>query len=135
LDPENSLGLTDLQQRAIQLTVLGHSDVKMAELLGVGRTTLWRWKTLDDNYRKALVEARRQAHALAGDRVQVLLLKAVAVLDQHLDDPRMENQFKAAHVLLTMAGTFKPLPPPPKARNDDEDCYLDQEPRLPPKVG
>jgi hypothetical protein len=107
----------------------------MAEILGISRKTLWRWKTLDDNYRKALDEARRQAHAIAGDRVQVLLLKATAVLDQHLDDPRMDNQFKAAHVLLTMAGTFKPLPPPPKAQwRDDEDDY-GPEPRLPPKVG
>jgi hypothetical protein len=107
----------------------------MAEMLGIGRTTLWRWKTLDDNYRKALDEARRQAHATAADRVQVLLLKATAVLAEHLDDSRMDNQFKAAHVLLTMAGTFKPLPPPPKARNGLEDYDLGMDPLLPPKVG
>jgi hypothetical protein len=135
-DPDNLLGLTDMQYRAIQLTVLGNSDVKIAEMLGVNRCTLWRWKTLDDRYRKALDEARRQAHAIAADRVQVLLLKAVAVLDQHLDDPRMENQFRAAHVLLTMAGAFKPLPPPPNARHceDDDQPLFPPEPKPTPKA-
>jgi hypothetical protein len=135
-DPDNTLGLTDAQLRAIEFTVSGLGDMRIADMLKITPKTLWRWKALNENYRLALDEARRRTHGIAVDRVQRLLLKATGVLDRHMDDASMDKQFRAAHILLTMAGSFKPPAPPPLRRDDEDDDYdYRPEPRLPPKVG
>lgn len=43
--------LDEVQFRAIELTVQGLGDVQIAEMLSINRRTLWRWKTLDEDYR------------------------------------------------------------------------------------
>jgi hypothetical protein len=93
--------------------------------------TLWRWKTLDPNYRTALADARKQAFAGAADRYQHLLLRATDVLGKFLEDPMDNNRFRAAHALLMMAGNFRPQSDDPAPRPD----WQDTEPLMPPKLG
>ena len=66
--------LSDIQYRAIELTIQGLSDVQIAKMLSIARRTLWRWKTYDDEYRLALSEARSQIHAAVADRYRTLLM-------------------------------------------------------------
>jgi hypothetical protein len=105
--------LTDQQRRAIDFTIQGMDDTQIAHILGINRSTLWRWKTHDPDYRIALTNARDQIRSIAVDRYQNLLLRSTDVLGQFLDDPRENNRFRAAHILLTMVGHFKPLPDSP----------------------
>jgi len=123
--------------RAIELTVQGLGDVQIAQMLSINRKTLWRWKTFDENYRQVLAEARSQAHAYATDRYQMLLIRATSVLARFLDDPQEDNRFRAATVLLNMAGCFRPITRKfliSTTRSNDGDNSW-PEPQLPPKVG
>ena len=49
--------LTDLQLRAIALTIQGHRDTQIARILSINRRTFWQWKTFDDEYRQALASS------------------------------------------------------------------------------
>jgi hypothetical protein len=132
-DIEQSVNLTDLQLRAIEFTVQGHSDSQIAEMLSIDRKTLWRWKTLNDEYRYVLASARSQVHAAAGDRCQNLLFRATAVLARFLEDPADKNRMRAAQILLQTAGRIRPVPqkqPPQPAVSDGWPEAI-----LPPKVG
>jgi hypothetical protein len=124
--------LTETQLRAIELTVVGHSDTQIAEMVCVDRKTLWRWKMLNDEYRYVLASARAQLHAAGSDRCQNLLFRATAVLARFLDDPSDKNRMRAAQILLQTAARFRFAPEKlnPPAGIDDWPA-----PQLPPKVG
>jgi DNA-binding CsgD family transcriptional regulator len=103
--------LSERQLQAVELTMQGHTDVQIAQTLGINRRTLWRWKNLDDDYRRVLNNARIQMYASAADRYQTLLSRATGILSQCLQDSADENRFRAATLVLSMAGCFRPLPP------------------------
>ena len=133
--------LTEKQLRSIELAMQGHTDVQIAQRLQINRRTLWRWKTLDQCYRRVLAQARIQLYAAATDRYQMLLGRATSILAKFLDDPADDRRFPAAMAVLNMAGAFKPLPlsyfpipdsPPPSL---PEPPPRWPEPELGPKVG
>lgn len=132
-DIEQECNLTEVQLRAIELTVQGYGDTQIAEMLAIDRKTLWRWKTLGDEYRQVLASARSQVHAAAADRCQNLLFRATAVLARFLDDPAEKNRMRAAQILLQTAGRFRPDPQKRAPLAPASDPW--PEPVLPPKVG
>ncbi len=103
--------ISERQLQAIELTMLGYSDVHIAETLRINRRTLFRWRNLDDDFRRVLNNARIQMYASAADRYQTLLARATGIMSQCLQDPADENRFRAATLVLSMAGCFRPLPP------------------------
>jgi hypothetical protein len=103
--------LDEIQLRAVELTVEGFTDVQIATMLSINRRTLWRWKTHDEHYRRALADVRSQLHSAVSDQFRALLLRALTVLSEFLEDPSSNNRFRAAHALLTMASCFKSPPP------------------------
>ena len=103
------LGLSDLQLRAIELSVDGYTTKQIAAELSIDPKTLWRWKSFNQDYRALLDETRAQRYAVATDRYQNLLLTSTAVLAKHLRGTNQRRQFRAAAVLLNMAGAFRPL--------------------------
>jgi hypothetical protein len=129
--PQN---LSDIQLRAIELIIQGHTDTQTARILSINPKTLWRWKNLDEDYRQALAEARHQFHATVTDRYENIVFKATAILLKFLDDPADSSRMKAAPILLNIASRYKPAPlakrPP---ANPPEDHW--PEPVLEPKVG
>jgi hypothetical protein len=131
-DLYRSYDLTDIQFRAIELTIEGYSDVHIADMLSINRRTLWKWKTLNEDYRLALADARVQVHATVADRYRRLLLRATSVMAKFLEDPAENNRFRASYALLMMAGCFKPLPPMLPAQGQ---TLTFPPPELPPKVG
>ena len=110
-DSSNADPLSERQLQAIELTMQGHTDIQIAQTIGINRRTLWRWKNLDDDYRRVLNNARIQQYASAADRYQMLLTRATGILSQCLQDNADENRFRAATLVLSMAGCFRPLPP------------------------
>ena len=130
--------LSEIQLQAIELTMQGHTDVSIAQTLGINRRTLWRWKNLDDDYRRVLNNARIQLYATAADRYQMLLTRATGVMSQTLQDSAEEIRFRAAVAILNMAGSFRPLPPKYFLTND-KALAREREPwpmpDLPEKVG
>ncbi len=94
------LNVTDIQFRAIELIIQGLKDTQIAHALGISRKTLWQWKTHDDDYRKALTEARAALHGSTGDRCQTIAQKATTVLAEFLnEDVEDINRLRAAQIL------------------------------------
>ncbi len=106
-DISDELGITDIQMRAIELTVRGIPDTQIARLLSIERRTLWRWKTFDEHYQYALQQTRHEISTMATDRYQNLLLRATGILGKFLDDVAEEKQYRAAQAVLNMAGNFR----------------------------
>jgi hypothetical protein len=131
-DISESVNLTEVQLRAVELTVQGLSDIQIAEMLSVNRKTLWRWKTFNDEYRQTLASARSQLHASAADRSQNLLFRATAVLAKFLEDASDKNRLRAAQILLQTAGRFRPLARQQAAPTPVSDW---PPPELEPKLG
>jgi hypothetical protein len=131
-DIEPDFDITDIQTRAIELTILGHNDSQVAQLLRINRRTLWTWKTQNPNYQRALSSARIQAHAGIIDRYRHLLLRASEILAQLLEDPSEEKRQRAALALLNMVGSFRP-PQPIQSNSRAQDYF--PPPILPPQVG
>ncbi|HEX4054602.1 MAG TPA: hypothetical protein VHX86_10090 [Tepidisphaeraceae bacterium] len=125
--------LDEIQIRAIELTLQGTRDGKIAEMLSIDRKTLWRWKTRDKDYGRALDDARTQLYSAIADRYRTLVLRATGVMAKFLEDSIDNNRFRAAYALLMMAGAFKPISAPSKK----EAIELPRRPMpdLPPKVG
>lgn len=133
-DIELPLNLSDIQFRAIELTIQGMRDTQIAQTLSVDRKTLWRWKTHDEDYRQALTSARIYLHGTTADRCQTIAQKAAGVLAKFLDDTDDKIRLKAAHILMTAASRFEPVTPrvhgPASVPEDDWP-----PPILEPKMG
>jgi DNA-binding CsgD family transcriptional regulator len=134
-DIDPSPNLSDIQLRAIELTVQGHTDSETARILSINRRTIWHWKTHNDDYRQALAEARIYVHDSATDRCRSIAFKATAVLTEILDHPTVTNRMRAAQILLNLAARLKPTTPAPRppaasdyanwpepAMDPDKDC-------------
>ena len=132
--------LSDVQLRAIELTVQGLSDVKVALMLSIERRTLWRWRTKDPNYRRVLEEARRQISTAATDQYQNLLHRATVELANFLRDESDDRRFRAATAILNMAGCFKAPAQKTNPSSGSVETNVDPQtdwpqPELPEKVG
>ncbi len=73
-DIEPDFDIPDIQTRAIELTIQGHNDSQVAQLLRINRRTLWTWKNQNPTYQQALSSARTHAHAGIIDRYRNLFL-------------------------------------------------------------
>jgi DNA-binding CsgD family transcriptional regulator len=127
---ESDYDITDIQTRAIELTIQGHTDTRIAELLRITRKTVSKWKTHNSNYQQALNAARIQAHAGIIDRYRNLLLRASDILAQVLEDHNEDKRIRAAFALLNMAGNFRPpqpLQPDPKPQDHFPPPILPQK--------
>ena len=73
-----------------------------AELAEIGRATLYRWME-DDEFRSNLERLRDEAADLARAELRGLMLKAVIVLAEALEDPRTTVGVRAARATLESA--------------------------------
>jgi hypothetical protein len=134
----HTFDLSDAQFRAIDLTVQGLRDTQIAQALSLNPKTLWRWKTENDTYRRALIIAREQVHGSTTDRCQHIAQKATGVLAGFLEPANEpQNRMKAAQILLNVATRFKPIPEKRERipTQKEIDNYYFPAPILEPKVG
>ena len=113
--------LSPAQQRAVEMTVRGAKDTHIARELHLSTRTLYRWKTDDPEYIDALEQARMQTHFSVNDQFRSLLSRSTGIFNSCLRDSDKDVQFRAAHALLMMNGSFKPLPAPCPNDDDDDD--------------
>ena len=93
--------LTERQIVALPHVAAGNTLSEGARLAGIGRTTLYRWME-DPGFRRALENAREEAADLARTELQGLMLKAVLVLSDSLEDPKAEVRLRAASTAMNL---------------------------------
>jgi hypothetical protein len=103
--------LTVQQEHAIDLFVAGRKDMEVAAALRVHRTTVMRWRLHHLGFRAALSRRRHEVWGAAGDRFRGMLDGAVDVLERQLADEDPSISFRAARMLLQMAGAGRFAPP------------------------
>ena len=95
--------LTDQQRQALRLHLQGMSDARIAETLGLQRSTVWRWRTQDVRYTVALDTERNELWSDIRERLRGLATEAVDVIEIALED----NDVKAAWRVLETLGLDK----------------------------
>jgi hypothetical protein len=94
-------GLTVEQQNAIDLLITGKTDAETAELVGVHRVTVTKWRLSDPWFQAELNCRRLELWGAAAERLRALLPKALSVLERELD--RKEYPFQAAVQVIKLA--------------------------------
>src|SRR5262249_17511746 len=91
--------LNERQLRAVDLLASGRPLGEVAAELGVGRTTLLRWRQ-DPSFEAEQNSRRREVWQSANDRLRGLLCRATEVLEQGLD----AGDMRVALALVKLAG-------------------------------
>jgi DNA-binding CsgD family transcriptional regulator len=115
------LGITDLQVRALRMTLLGMSDTAISAALDISRRTVWNWKAQNPSYRAALAVLRAQCRDALSDRCQnhvVTAANTLANLATECDD--LQTRIRAAEILFRHGAKYlHPQDPPPPTQNID----------------
>jgi hypothetical protein len=100
---QHAQGLTLPQQSAVDLLASGKTDTEAAELLGLHRTTVSKWRAYDPVFQAALNRRRAEVWASGVDRLRSLVPKALDALADELDRSGSPNRLKAAGEILRLA--------------------------------
>lgn len=79
-------GLSVEQQNAVPLILCGKSDREVAEMIGVARETITRWRNSDPAFMARVNYERKVLWDFGRDKVLTLQAKALGVLEKALDD-------------------------------------------------
>jgi hypothetical protein len=96
-------GLTLPQQSAIDLLAIGKTDTETAEVLGLSRVTVSKWRLYDPTFQAALNRRRAEVWGAGCDRLRALVPKALDALADELDNRNNPNCLKAAVEVLKLA--------------------------------
>ncbi|MGZ9871790.1 hypothetical protein ACU3L3_25810 [Priestia endophytica] len=94
-------GLTVEQLNAIDLLITGKNDKETAEVVGVNRVTITKWRNYDFYFQAELNKRRKEVFSSSIDRMRSLLPKAVNRLEQEIDT---DNGWKIALEVIKIAG-------------------------------
>jgi len=93
-------GLTEKQLQVLPYLVTAPSISDASRRAEVGRTTLYRW--MDDwKFREELERLRSEALDLAHTEIKGLMLKAIHVVGEAMDDPSPFVRLRAAQTALS----------------------------------
>jgi hypothetical protein len=95
-------GLTVKQENALDLLVQGETDAAVAEVVGVNRVTVTKWRNYDAHFQAELNIRRKQVWGTSVDRLRSLLPRALDVLEAELDHGKQRG--RTALEILRMAG-------------------------------
>jgi hypothetical protein len=96
-------GLTLAQQSAVDLLAGGKNDTETAEALNVNRVTVSKWRLYDPVFQAELNRRRAELWGCAMDRLRGLVPKALATLDDALENGSWAVKLKAADGVLQLA--------------------------------
>ena len=117
----NAHGLTLAQQNAVDLLAAGKNDTETAEVLGLNRVTVTRWRLYSPEFRAALADQRAAIWGASADRLRALLPKALDALADALEQG--DDKATVALAVLKLAG---PLPLVPSGATEAEE-YVRQQ--------
>jgi hypothetical protein len=100
---QHKRGLTLPQQSAIDLLASGKTDTETAELLGLSRVTVSKWRLYDPVFQAALNQRRAEVWGAGCDRLRSLVPKALDTLADELDNRDNPHRLKAAIEVLKLA--------------------------------
>jgi hypothetical protein len=100
---QHKRGLTLPQQSAIDLLASGKTDTETAELLGLSRVAVSKWRLYDPVFQAALNQRRAEVWGAGCDRLRALVPKALDALADELDNKDNPNRLKAAVEVLKLA--------------------------------
>jgi hypothetical protein len=115
-EPPDTPDLPPRQLAALELMVLGHTDISIAAQLKIGRRTLYNWRTHDPNFRAAFDHHHRDLLTQTTTRFRSLLDTALDALEKQVKDPYTPTSHRAAKTLLSLsrlANHLAPRPPVP----------------------
>jgi hypothetical protein len=100
---QHKRGLTLPQLNAIDLLASGKTDKETAELLGLSRTCVTKWRLYDPVFQAALNRRRAEVWSAGIDRLRFLIPKALDALADELEKKDGPNRVKAASEILRLA--------------------------------
>jgi hypothetical protein len=100
---QHKRGLTLPQQNAIDLLAAGKNDTEAAQLLGLTRVAVTKWRLYDPVFQAALNVRRAEVWGAGLDRLRSLIPKALDVLARELENADSPHRFKAAVEALKLA--------------------------------
>jgi len=122
-DPDTVVadGLTQRQLNALDLLLSGATVTRVAQLLGVCRRTLTRWKNEVEPFKAELRRRREDLIDEHGDRLRAMVGKSLDVMDEHLENRWAPTCHRAARTILSLTGLGKAIgikPDAKRARNE-----------------
>src|SRR3954471_12816013 len=93
---QHKRGPTMPQLNAIDLLAGGKTDKATAELLGLSRTCVTKWRLYDPVFQAALNQRRAEVWSAGIDRLRSLIPKALDALADELENRESPNRLKAA---------------------------------------
>jgi hypothetical protein len=103
--------LSPAQERALPLVLAGRTDREVADVVGVGRQTIWRWRNEIPVFVAALNRERHELWASNSDRLRSLTSKALAVVDEALDASDVQTALAVLRLLSRNLPDTKPQGP------------------------
>ena len=123
--------LSERQEQAISLILLGQSDQAVAEAIGVVRQTVNKWKHQKPLFKAMLNSQRHELWSSHYEELRSLIKLAITVFREDLADGgnKKLRQEAAMHILkgtgLLYAESFKPTGP--TSVNEIEDEEMEKE--------
>ena len=94
--------LTVAQESAIDALVSGNKDAEVADLVGINRVTVTRWRLYNPHFQAALNERRQAIWAASLDRFRSLVPLALDAVADELTNAESPNRLQAALGLLKL---------------------------------
>lgn len=94
-------GLTIEQLNAIDMLVMGRTDKEVAEIIGVNRVTITKWRNYDLCFQAELNKLRKEIWNSSIDKMRALVPKAIERLEKEVGS---ENGWKIALEIVKIAG-------------------------------
>jgi len=111
-------GLTLPQQNAVDLLAAGKTDTEAAELLGLSRVTVSKWRLYDPEFLAALNSRRAEVWGAGCERLRALVPKALDALADALEDKESPHRLRAALEVLRLAELPAPGPVGPRSAEE-----------------
>lgn len=94
-------GPTIEQLNAIDLLVIGKTDKEVADVVGINRVTVTKWRNYDLDFQAELNKKRKEIWSSSIDRIRALVPLALERLEQEIED---KHGWKVALEIIKIAG-------------------------------
>lgn len=100
------LKLSIRQRNAIDMIVIGASDMEVAEKIEIARETVTRWRLYHPAFRAELNRSRQAVWGGSADQLRTLLRHSLSLLEEVLSDPGHPKRAEIALGLVRDSGLF-----------------------------